>query len=302
MSFSRKVTWIRWTLIATPFVIVIAAAYFLSPALRERRLQVDLGRVSDTFTRLDVGAVQTYHPDSVPAEHARFLATALETFCDALVGEWGDFFRLRRVPAPMILQVFESTAQLEEFHRNRFRDEFHNLGGFYDAGSRLIALPAGPGIEAVRTVFHEGTHLVFDLSHSKSIGRLPIWVNEGLATYFEESQSGPDGFSLGGLNVPMARVVSDALERGLIRGSEQIVEAGPREFQGTDNALYYAAAHTLVAYLLQGEEGAYRNAFGSYYRELLGGGRRTRGLVYFKVGKQPEEMDEGWRRFIKRQQ
>lgn len=300
MPLSRKVSVIRWSLIVAPFVVVIAAAYFLSPALRDRQLRSELARVGAEFTRLDAGAVTAYYPAAVEPEVVRALASSLETFCAALVSEWGDFFRLKPVPAPLVLEVFESGAQLEQFHSKRYREKFHNLGGFYDARSRLIALPIGPASTTLNTVFHEGTHLVFDLSSSKSIGRFPIWLNEGLATYFAESGPMDGRFQLGGLNVGMAQLVAVAQERGLLTSTEQIIEAGTAEFQGVDNGLYYAAAHTLAAFLLQGEEGVYRDSFGSYFRELLGGGRPSRRLIYFKLGKQPEEIDEGWRRYIER--
>ena len=216
--------------------------------------------------------------------------------------EWGRDFGLGRSSGGLVLQVFESVQQLDIYHQSRFREEFHNLGGFYDAAGRLVAIPVPMDpIAPLATLFHEGTHLVFDLASSGGIGRYPIWVNEGLATFFEGSRSAPDGsIRLGGKDMRAFALAKAALDSGRIASFDAMVQSGPAQFRGERNADYYAAAHTLAAYLLLGEEGRFRTGFGRYVRELKTGGRSSPGLIYFKLDENRDALDEGWRRFISR--
>ncbi len=317
MPLSRRTNLILAAIVLGPFAVLILAAHFLSPALRDNKLRSELARVGESFERLDVDDVRVYYDASIDPPVAGDAGRALGAFCETLVEQWGDLFSLRRVEAPIILEIFASNAQLESFHKRRFREEFHNLGGFYDTRSRLIAVPIGPfGAPDVSTILHEGTHLVFDLSTAKGIGRYPIWVNEGLATYFEVTPLGGnrrnpgvredgarlasgDGLGSGGVQLAFFDLTFDALASGRLGGLDALVKAGPTEFSGPDNAIYYAAAHTFVAYILLGDDGAYRRAFGRFFDDLRGGGKPDPGLIYYRLGSSPESVEEGWRRFLR---
>lgn len=317
MRLSRRSTILLGAILIAPFALIILGAHFLSPILRDNKLRSELARVGEAFERLDVGDVRVYYDASIDGEVARRSGRVLDGFCDAFVAEWGGLFSLRRVEAPITLEIFASNAQLESFHKRRFRGEFHNLGGFYDTQLRLIAVPVGPfGLPDLSTILHEGTHLVFDASTAKGIGRYPIWVNEGLATYFEvtpldanpgsaaargdEDRLASSGRpEYGGYQLAFFDLTVDALESGRLRGIDALVQAGPPEFSGPDNAVYYAAAHTFVAYLLEGDDGAYRRAFGRYFDDLRSGRKADPGLIYYRLDSSPESIEEGWRRFLR---
>ena len=295
----RRSTTIRVSLIVIPFLAIIVAARMLSPLIRDARIRSDLASVDD-FIREDLAGVTVYRAAAVDPETARGLGVALAAFASELVEEWGEFFLLRPVPPPVVLEVFASSEQLATFHSEQYRETFHNLGGFYDSRSRLVAVPAPVfALESLRTLFHEGTHLVFDLSHSGSVGRFPIWLNEGLATYFEVTDLGGGGvLELGGVDRSAMRMLAEALDSGRIRSADQVLRSGPAEFRGERNGDYYSAAHGLVAYLMEGEGGALRRGFGSYYRELRSGRAVNPGLIYWKVDSDAESFDRGWRRFV----
>jgi len=300
VSLSRRTKLRLALLLAVPFLAIVLLAHFLAPRVRDWKLRSDLAALGDSFSRIDVGDVQVYHDAGVPVEVARALGETLASFSRRLVGEYGEPFLLRPVPAPMVLELFASNRQLAQFHQRRFGEEFHNLGGFYEPRSRVVALPVEKLESALRTTLHEGTHLVFDLASSGGLGSYPIWLNEGIATFFEASRVDPSGeVRLGGRDpVAFARVAA-AIDRGEI-SLDRLLASGPAEFRGPQNGLLYAAAHTFVAFLLLGEEGRYAPRFARYFRELRGGVRSSPRLIYFHLDETESDLEEGWRRFIRR--
>jgi len=126
----------------------------------------------------------------------------------------------------------------------------------------LLASPAAAGM--VATIVHEATHqLAFNRGLHRRLAPVPLWVSEGVATYFEtpdlESVRGWRG--IGGVNRPRLDHFLATHRRGML---EDIV-ADDGRFRDPDTALdAYAAAWAVTHHLIQTR----KQAFVGYQRVL----------------------------------
>jgi hypothetical protein len=135
--------------------------------------------------------------------------------------------------------------------------------GRYIPGKNMIAgwMPADEIDNMLKTLRHEGTHQFVE----QFIGpKCPVWLNEGLAVFFEESQ-----FKNGVLDtaqVPAARVGSlkRALEGGKLIPLRRMIEMGGEEWTAALRAeapqghLEYNEAWSMVHFLQGADGGKYR--------------------------------------------
>ncbi|HEV3164406.1 MAG TPA: DUF1570 domain-containing protein [Isosphaeraceae bacterium] len=133
---------------------------------------------------------------------------------------------------------------------------------------------AGGQLPITATLYHEVSHQL--LFESASDSRIDLnngnyWVFEGLGTYFETLEAGPDGeLLLGGLGSKRIQV---ALVR-LVRQKEfipisELVNMSKARFnaiQAGDVHLNYAEANALAVFLMQFDDGRYRDDFLDYVR------------------------------------
>jgi hypothetical protein len=126
----------------------------------------------------------------------------------------------------------------------------------------LLATPAAAGM--VATIVHEATHqLAFNRGLHQRLAPVPLWVSEGVATYFEtpdlESVRGWRG--IGGINRPRL----DHFLATYRPGTVAAILADDERFRQPDAALdAYAAAWAVTHHLLQTR----KQAFIGYLRVL----------------------------------
>ncbi len=143
----------------------------------------------------------------------------------------------------------------------------------------------GGQLDVTATLYHEVAHqLLFESAgpddYARNVGN--YWVFEGLGTYFETVQAAADGsIRVGGLVGPR---IAQAKQR-LIDGRELVpiepfVAMGRAAFQGKDgdNVIYlhYAEAMALTVFLMQAQDGRYREPFLDYARDAYRGQFRGR--------------------------
>jgi len=138
-------------------------------------------------------------------------------------------------------------------------------GGPRPAGRTGLDILSSPAAASqVATLVHEATHqMAFNCGMHRRLAPVPLWVSEGIATYFEtpdlESTRGWRG--IGGVNGPR-------LERFLTNhraGSLEAVVRGDDLFRDADSAIdAYATAWATVHHLLQTRKQAFVG-----YLELL---------------------------------
>jgi hypothetical protein len=123
------------------------------------------------------------------------------------------------------------------------------------AGLEILSSPEAAGM--VATLVHEATHqMAFNGGLHRRLAPVPLWVSEGVATYFETPDLGSDrGWKgIGNVNAPR-------LERFLahhrVGGLEEIV-LGDEPFRQPDQALdAYARAWALTYFLAQTRRAAF---------------------------------------------
>lgn len=87
---------------------------------------------------------------------------------------------------------------------NRQEEMAYVMGARYwrsEDGSQNILLESWPRVDAIvkRFVHHEMAHAVLD--HSSRAARLPMWLNEGIASYFERLERNDVELCYGDLNI-----------------------------------------------------------------------------------------------------
>jgi hypothetical protein len=150
------------------------------------------------------------------------------------------------------------------------------------------------------TVFHEGAHQFF---HSLLPGAsLPIWLAEGLATYFEGcTYSRATGTVTPGFLPPERLRHAQMQLRDVAPGGAGGL--AQRLFMDRDQssfgAEHYALAWSFLYYLVHRPEPDAAQKFASFLQELNGSGAKPVAEVYRKATKEDfAEVETGWRAFI----
>ena len=169
------------------------------------------------------------------------------------------------------------------------------------AGLEILARPEAAGL--VATLVHEATHqTAFNCGLHRRLAPVPLWVSEGIATYFETPDVASDrGWrGIGGINRPRLDRYLAAQRPGVIPAIVLDDEPFRRADEALDN---YARAWALTYFLVQTR----REAFVSYLRTLAEKPpfaadspeiRRQDFLDAF--GSTPEELEEPLLKFIAR--
>jgi Protein of unknown function (DUF1570) len=157
--------------------------------------------------------------------------------------------------------------------------------GFYDppksgANKRLRAYffrdPNGQ-LPMTATLYHEVSHqLLFETAgsngYTKNVGN--YWVFEGLGTYFETISPQPDGsIEVGGqVSRRMEEAIRSLVDRGRMIPLAEFVDLDQASFNRQDEIyLHYQQAMALTVFLMQWQQGTYRDAFLDYVRDAYRG-------------------------------
>jgi len=166
--------------------------------------------------------------------------------------------------------------------------------GFYipDRGE-LVLLYTGEG-ETLRTLFHESFHAYFE----DRIIHPPAWLNEGLAQYAETlnfSIMGKIKFGkVTNASTKWNKTLSRMYESESIPHIKDIVERDWPDKHSLTNE-QYALSLSMVNFLKSQEEETFNNYLGSLYD------RENPRSAFFKIWPDVDELDEQWKKFIKKE-
>jgi hypothetical protein len=190
--------------------------------------------------------------------------------------------------APETARPFRVLVFGTELEYREFGAEFlavgseHTTGQFIaSVGALLIADQGNP--DSTRPIlFHEAFH---QFMH-RYIKDPPVWLNEGLATYYGSAEVGPGGLRIGQSSAGRWKLVRKLIEKGQALPLWDVVQAGRKEFYDRTPVklsgyghlarrhLYYAEAFTLIHTLLADATG--RERLRNYVRDLAhDAGRNT---------------------------
>ena len=168
------------------------------------------------------------------------------------------------------------------------------------AGLEILASPEAAGL--VSTLVHEASHqMAFNCQMHRRLAPVPVWISEGVATFFETPDPGGRGWKrIGGVNRPRLDTFLAGYRAGVL---DEIVR-GDEPFRASEGAIdAYARAWALTAFLAQTRKGAlveYINAIGA--KPPLspdGPEERLRDFVA-AFGVEPHELEQPLMKFLAR--
>jgi len=214
--------------------------------------------------------------------YAQWCAALFERLHDAFANFWKQAgLEMTPPPRPLLVVIFADRQRYEAFAARDLGAAADRVVGYYNlmtnrvttfdlTGSAGLPRPAGQaasraGLEIlgspeasgmVATLVHEATHqMAFNGGLHQRLAPVPLWLSEGVATYFETPDLGSDrGWKgIGNVNTPR-------LERFLTTyrpGSLEQIVLGDEPFRQPDQALdAYARAWALTFFLMQTRKAA----------------------------------------------
>lgn len=213
---------------------------------------------------------------------------ALSSF-DRVASRVEQAYRLRYRLAPVgepleTVVLFADEGAYQRFRRSQGSPSGDRVGGHATAGLVAVAVGARETEAAAESLVHELTHLL----NRRAIGpALPPWLDEGLANDLGLSRIAADGslalgtlsgrrHASGGDEIRIDGGEANALIARRRLGSlvplERLLAMGPEEFLRTpESELHYAQSLLFVRYLLDGANGAHREAFLSFLAAVAAG-------------------------------
>jgi len=223
-------------------------------------------------------------------DYARWCAAVFERLHDAFANYWTRAgLELTDPPRPLVVVIFADRRAYEAHAAVALGAAAGRVAGYYDllsnrvttydltgsdtvAGSRrpgtigltIRSSPQAAGL--VATLVHEATHqLAFNAGLHRRLAPVPLWVSEGIATYFEtpDLQHNRGWKGIGEVNGPRLERFLQGHQPGML---ERLIR-DDEPLRQPDTALdAYAAAWAVTHYLLQSR----REDFAGYLRQLAG--------------------------------
>jgi hypothetical protein len=211
-------------------------------------------------------------------QYAQWAASLFERLHDGFMNFWSRAGCDVRPPErPLIVVIFSDRSRYEEYAARDLGAATDRVVGYYNmlsnrvttfdltgvdalraqsraqprgqATSTILARPEAAGL--VATLIHEGTHqMAFNCGLHQRLAPVPLWVCEGVATYFESPDlaSGRGWRAIGMVNQPRRDQFLKLAGRGWLEPLLRDDQAFRRPDAATDA---YARGWALTAYLIK---------------------------------------------------
>ena len=268
--------------------------------------------------------IQSNVPLSETIEFARRLEAFYDMFFMLLADLVGDNLPMARRFRSATL-TGEASYRPHQIHYYATRDEYlehltplttdeiDNSLGYYcpprsGKGNRAVAYffrDLGGQLPVTATLYHEVSHqLLFETAgpnaFTKNVGN--YWVFEGLGTYFETVTPQPDGsIEVGGLVGERLAAAQQALADGRFLPLQQFLMLDQNSFSRRERILVnYQQAEALTVFLMQWNEGTYRDDFLDYVKDAYRGRikRSTGRSLEDRLGQPVKVIDTQFRDFL----
>ena len=261
--------------------------------------------------------------------YAQWCAALFERLHDAFANFWRQAgIEMSPPPRPLLVVIFADRQRYEAFAARDLGAAADRVVGYYNlmtnrvttfdlTGSAGLPRPAGQaaaraGLEIlgspeasgmVATLVHEATHqMAFNGGLHQRLAPVPLWLSEGVATYFETPDLASDRGWKGIGNVNTSR-----LERFLANhraGTLEQIVLGDEPFRRPDEALdAYSRAWALTFFLTQTRKAAFVGYLRTISRkEPLADDSEEERLRDFKTafGASPADLEEPLLRYMTR--
>lgn len=214
--------------------------------------------------------------------YAQWAAALFERLHDGFMNFWiRAGLDLQPPERPLIVVIFSDRQRYEEYAARDLGAATDRVVGYYNMLSNRVTTFDLTGVDALRghagpsgrptldlltrpeaagliaTLIHEGTHqLAFNCGLHQRLAPVPLWVCEGLATYFEapDLASGRGWRAIGMVNRPRRDQFLTLTDRGWLEPILRDDEAFRRADAATDA---YARGWALTAYLIKTKKPAF---------------------------------------------
>jgi hypothetical protein len=259
-----------------------------------------------------------------PRLDADATAELLERFRDFFDGYWQGPLELtsyEKTSRVILLYSFHKYNQLlaGDFRFSALRPQGH-YGSLYDVISLHSDGDGGPGATPDALV-HEATHQLVDQCIFGGLRSAPIWLSEGLASYFGYTKMDKGGFQAGQVGGKAVAIFHGSNATPGNEARNQLKEFGSAKkqysklsdellvehllavdtsggFYGEQPRLHYTGSWLLVHTLLHAESGRLRAGFERYVG-LEAAGQGGPAVLYREIGLDPDELQAVMDRHVK---
>lgn len=202
-----------------------------------------------------------------------FYERALEHYTTALA-------KLPKPDVPLRTYLFQERSQWQAMTAEMLPDQagmFNNLGrgGFTTKGTSVLYYIDrwGYSRDTLAIAAHEGWH---QYTQETFKHQLPIWLEEGVATYMEGYRSNRDGEPdfMPWANFERRDALKDAIRGKKLIALDELLTRSPQSFlnQSKDSLLtYYAQVWGLTRFLAEGEGGRYKDGLAQVLQDAANG-------------------------------
>lgn len=141
--------------------------------------------------------------------------------------------------------------------------------GFYRTGSdgtsQIVTYKRQTDeFNTLSTMYHEATHQFIMMVMGGSQNAPPLWVNEGLAVYFENSRWQKNVLQTGIIPRQRLLFLQNAIRSGKMIPLAELFKRGKDTYDG----LCYSEGWSVIYFFVKANRGAYAKEFGKYLRML----------------------------------
>lgn len=204
--------------------------------------------------------------------------------------------------------IFQTRKSYDEFARRQVGEQAEFTDGMFVPGLKLLLiLHQGNSQETYETLFHEAFHQFLN----RNAPNAPIWLNEGLATFFGSAQATRNGLVFNRPHRNYWRLCRKLIEKDMAPSIEELLSTGRATFYGNvpvklsgfddvrQSHIYYAESYTLIHLLLSDAEGKKR--LREYLQDLSNPRRRSQAQIldaHFDAAARGA-LFESWKRYVK---
>lgn len=234
----------------------------------------------------------------LPADESRAYATHL----DLMYEEYAR--RMSGLPQqapeiPFVMMFAREADYLEVLRRVHGIDATGSGGMFFisPAGAALaFFVESLPRSRVLHVLQHEGFH---QFAHSRFAGRLPMWVNEGLAEFFGEAVVVDGRVVVGQASPGPVAMVRRAVEQGTAVDFLRMLGMSSDEWNANvragSAAIQYVQAWSMVQFLGWAEDGRHRAGFERFLQLLHAGAPGDRAFVQAFGTDDVRAFESAWR-------